>query len=352
MITERIIGRGANSNPQNRFESRVLIQEPFDEIQADSGISLQTRFYADHSKSIVTRNTSPDVGFEAGINPYRGCEHGCSYCYARPTHEYLGFSSGVDFESRIMVKFDAAALLRAELSKPSWRPQVVNMSGVTDCYQPAERKFGITRACLEVFLEFMNPVAIVTKNALVTRDIDLLAQLAEQNAAAVFVSITSLDLGLNRAMEPRTSPPGQRLEAIRKLSNAGIPAGVMVAPVIPGLNEHEIARILEAAAEAGARYAGHIMLRLPHAVAPLFERWLEEHYPGRKKHVLDLVRSVRRGKMNDTQCGARMRGEGPFAEHIDRMFRVARAKAGISEGGPALSTAAFRWPGQDQMALF
>jgi DNA repair photolyase len=348
---ERTIGRGATSNPKNRFESRET--SDYCDSNVDEGeISVHTRFYPDLSKSIIARNESPDVGFEASVNPYRGCEHGCSYCYARPTHEYLGFSSGVDFESRIMVKFDAAMLLRDELSKRTWQPQIINMSGVTDCYQPAERKFRITRSCLEVLLEFLNPVAIVTKNALVTRDIDILTQLASHHAAAVFVSITSLDLTLNRVMEPRTSTPAQRLEAIRKLSNAGIPVGVMVAPIIPGLNDHEIAKILEEAANAGARFAGYIMLRMPHAVAPLFERWLDEHYPDRKKRVLSLIRSVRGGKLSESQFGARMRGEGPFAEHIDCMFRVAKTKAGISGAGPALSSAAFRRPGQDQMSLF
>jgi DNA repair photolyase len=242
----------------------------------------QTQFFRDRTSSIITYNDSSDVGFEASINPYRGCEHGCIYCYARPFHEYLGLSSGLDFETKIMVKEDAPGLLRKELSSPKWKPQMIAISGVTDCYQPVERRLKITRGCLEVLAEFRNPVGIVTKNALVTRDVDLLAQLARHRAAAVFVSLTTLDAELRKVMEPRTSPPAARLAAIKTLSEAGIPVGVLIGPVIPGLTDHEIPALVEAAAQAGARAAGYIMLRLPHAVAPLFDQWLTAHFPGKK----------------------------------------------------------------------
>src|SRR5439155_16898176 len=234
-----------------------------------------TQFFRDSSRSIIARNDSPDVGFEASINPYRGCEHGCAYCYARPTHEYLGFSAGLDFESKIMVKEDAPELLEAELSSPKWKPQVVVMSGVTDPYQPVEQKLKLTRRCLEVLARFRNPVAIITKNHLVTRDADISRELAANDAAAVNVSVTSLDPKLHRVLEPRTSAPQSRLDAIAHLHAEDIPVSVMVSPVIPGLTDHEVPAILKACAEAGAQFAGYTVIRLPWAVAPLFERWLE-----------------------------------------------------------------------------
>jgi DNA repair photolyase len=265
-------------------------------------------------------------------------------CYARPTHEYLGFSAGLDFESKIMVKVDAPALLRQELASPRWRPQVIAMSGVTDPYQPVERKLRITRGCLEVLAEFRNPVAIVTKNHLVTRDIDLLAELAAHDAAAVNVSVTSLDPELQRVMEPRTSIPARRLAAIGALAAAGIPVRAMVAPVVPGLTDHEIPRILEAVAEAGARGASFIMLRLPYGVKDLFAQWLAAHFPDRKEKVLNRIRDLRGGKLNETGFGARMRGSGPFAEHVRAMFEVTCRKLGLNEDRSPLSTAAFRRP--------
>lgn len=342
--------RGAAENPGNRFEKIHL--EPDIDWNPDDDVLPRTQFFKDHSQTVISRNDSPDVGFQASLNPYRGCEHGCIYCYARPTHEYLGFSAGLDFESRIMVKEDAPELLRAEMSSPKWQPQVIFMSGVTDCYQPVERKLKLTRRCLEVLAEFRNPVFIITKNQLVTRDIDLLSELARHNAAAVWLSITTLDSELRKVMEPRTSPPVARLAALRELSNAGIPVGVNVAPIVPGLTDHEMPAILKTAAEAGATSAGYTVVRLPFAVAPLFEKWLETHFPDRKEKVLNRLRAMRGGKLYDAQWGKRMSGEGIFAEQIAQMFDVAWRKAGIPNSGSELSAAAFRRPEGAQLSLF
>ena len=314
---------------------------------------IATTYLKDGSRSIIARNSSPDVPFDTSFNPYRGCEHGCVYCYARPTHEFLGFSAGLDFETKIMVKEDAPDLLRQELASPRWRPQVLGVSGVTDPYQPVERKLEITRRCLAVVGEFRNPVAIITKNSLVRRDIDLLSRLASDRAAAVFVSITTLDAELVRRMEPRTSHPRQRLETLRALADAGIPCGVLVAPIIPGLNDHEIPAILERAAQAGAQAAGYVLLRLPGAVAGLFEEWLGAHFPERKEKVLHFLRSLRGGKLNDSRFGQRMRGGGVFADHIRNLFHGARRRQGLTERRLPLSTKAFRRPGESrQLALF
>jgi DNA repair photolyase len=292
------------------------------------------------------------VGFETSLNPYRGCEHGCIYCYARPTHEYLGFSAGLDFVSKIMVKEDAPELLRKELSSPKWQPQVIFMSGVTDCYQPVERKLKLTRRCLEVLAEFRNPVGLITKNQLVTRDKDVLGELARHQAATVWLSITTLDTELRKIMEPRTSPPAARLAALGELAAAGIPVGVNVAPLIPGLTDHELPAILKAAGEAGATAAGYSIVRLPYAVGPLFERWLETYFPDRKEKVLNRLRSLRGGKLYDSRWGKRHSGEGIFAEQLAQMFDVARRKAGLNDDFPALSTAAFRRAGGTQMTLW
>jgi DNA repair photolyase len=341
--------RGAAENPPNRFEKIHLERD--EDWNPDEDPLPRTQFLKDSSKTIIAYNDSPDIGFEASVNPYRGCEHGCIYCYARPFHEYLGFSSGLDFETKIMVKENAPQLLRAELSSPKWKPQVIAMSGVTDCYQPVERKLKLTRGCLEVLAEFRNPVGIITKNFLVTRDVDLLSELARHNAATVCVSVTTLDTELRKIMEPRTSPPAARLEAIRRLSQAGVHVGVLMAPIVPGLTDHEIPAILQAAAEAGAKFAGHVTLRLPHAVAPLFEKWLETHFPDRKEKVLNRLRSMRGGKLYDSKFGQRMRGEGIFADQIDQLFDVARRKVGIPERGGNLSVTAFRRPAGAQMEL-
>ena len=352
MQSESLIAahRGALGNPANRFEA-IQLESDADWNPAEDPLP-RTQFLRDHSASIMAYNNSPDIGFDASVNPYRGCEHGCVYCYARPTHEYLGFSSGLDFETKIMVKENAAQLLRAELSAKKWQPQIIVMSGVTDCYQPVERKLKLTRGCLEVLAEFRNPVAIITKNALVTRDVDVLADLAKYQAATVCLSITTLDPELRRVMEPRTSPAPARLEAIRQLAAAGIPVSVNVAPIIPGLNDHEIPAILQAAATAGATGAGFTMLRLPHANTELFVQWLETHFPNRKDKVLNQLRTMRDGKLYDAQWGSRMKGHSIFAEQIQRIFTVARRKAGIKNDQPPLSTAAFRRPGGMQLNLF
>jgi DNA repair photolyase len=311
----------------------------------------RTFFLRDHSSQIITSNDSPDIGFEHSVNPYRGCEHGCVYCYARPTHEYLGFSAGLDFETKIMVKEDASKLLRKELSAPGWVPKVIALSGVTDPYQPVERRLKLTRGCLAVLAEFRNPVTIVTKNSLVTRDLDLLAELARYRAVAVFISVTTLDTELRKVLEPRTSPPAARLATIGALAKAGIPTGVLVAPVIPGLTDHEIPSILEAAAAAGASFAAHAALRLPYAVAPLFEEWLTRHVPKKKDKILNRIRAMRGGKLNNSEFGLRMRGEGIFAEQIARLFEVACRRTGGLDREPELSTACFRRPGGAQLAL-
>lgn len=339
-------GRGAVFNPANRFEALRVEEDPDCEIAEEDRPKLRTQFFSDDTQSLIVYNKSPDVGFTAGINVYRGCEHGCAYCYARPSHEYLGFNSGLDFESRIMVKRRAPELLRRELMKPGWKPQVLTMSGNTDCYQPVERKLRLTRCCLEVLADFRNPVAIITKNYLVTRDVDLLAELAKYQCAMVYVSINSLDADLAAKLEPRAASPKHRLEAVRKLSEAGVPVGVMNAPVIPGLNDHEIPQVLKAAADAGARSAGRTVVRLPYAVKDLFAAWLETHYPDRKQRVLDRIRSMRDGKLNVSEFGARMRGTGFFAEQISQLFRVSVRRAGLDKDDTELSTDAFRRPGE------
>jgi DNA repair photolyase len=332
-----IVGRGAAGNPRNRFE-RIEV-EP-DELEE---VSPETVYLRDYSRSIIARNDSPDIGFDASINPYRGCSQGCVYCYARPTHEYLGLSAGLDFETKILVKQDAPELLRRELSSPGWKPLVLSMSGVTDPYQLVEKKLGLTRRCLEVLAQFRNPVVIVTKNYLVTRDTDLLSELAHHEAAAVAVSLTTLDDDLRRVMEPGTSRPSRRLAAVKELAASGIPVGVMTAPVIPGLNDHELPALLSAAAGAGATFAACVPVRLPHAVGPLFEDWLERHYPERRNKVINRIRSMRGGELNDPRFGSRMRGEGIFARHIAQLFSISCRRAGIAEGRfPKLSTAAFR----------
>jgi len=350
-----IHGRGASWSSANRFEKLHVDLHDFDVVDfardENEPPRRQTQYFRDVSQTVISRNTSPDVGFETSVNPYRGCEHGCIYCYARPTHEYLGFSAGLDFESKIMVKTDAPQLLRAELESPKWEPQTLVMSGVTDPYQPVERKLRITRRCLEVLAQYRNPVAIITKNRLVTRDVDLLRQLVSYQAAAVNISVTSLDPKLQRVLEPRTSSPEARLDAIRQLRTAGIPTGVMVAPIIPGLTDHEVPRIVEAAANAGAEFAGYTIVRLPWAVAPLFEHWLDEHFPERKEKILGRIRDIRgNGKLNNSQFHMRMTGEGIFAEQIGSMFEVACRRNGIGER-PKLSSAAFR-RSTEQMRLF
>ena len=341
-------GRGTASNPANRFETLWItdVQEHPDDP------APRTHFLRDDSRSIISYNDSDDVPFEASINPYRGCEHGCVYCYARPTHEFLGFSAGLDFETRIVVKENAPELLEKELLSPKWKAQTIALSGNTDAYQPGERKLQITRRCLEVLARFRNPVGVITKNNLVTRDVDLLGELASFQAVSVFLSITTLDAELARVLEPRTSHPGKRLEAIRKLSDAGIPCGVMTAPVIPGLTDQEIPAIVSAAVEAGAQYAGFVVLRLPGAVEELFAEWLEDHLPDRKTRVLNRIRSLRGGDLHESRISSRMRGEGIFAEQIQQPHQLACRDAGIAGNRPELETKHFRRPGGTQLDLF
>lgn len=346
-------GRGAAGNPPNRFEPLHLETDPdSDHDLEDARQPVRTIFLKDTTQTILTTNESPDVGFTTSFNPYRGCEHGCIYCYARPTHEFLGFSAGLDFESRVLVKTAAPELLRRELENPDWRPQVIAASGVTDPYQPVERRLQLTRNCLQVLNEFRNPVCIVTKNHLVTRDLDLLASLNHYQAASVYVSITTLDPLLAARLEPRASQPQLRLEAVRELSEAGIPAGVMMAPVIPGVNDSEIPRILEASADAGARTAGYVLLRLPLTVKPLFEEWLAIHFPDRKNKVLHQLQRYREGKLNDASFGTRMSGTGKDAAQLQNWFDISRRHAGIPNDMPVLRTDAFRRRLRNQFELF
>ncbi|MBW3565965.1 MAG: PA0069 family radical SAM protein [Acidobacteria bacterium] len=347
--TTRRPARGAASNPKNRFES---ISVEWDPESGEPEPHPETEYLEDASRSIITRNDSPDVGFERSLNPYRGCEHGCAYCFARPTHEYLGFSAGLDFETKIIAKRNAPELLRRELAAKGWEPTPLAMSGVTDPYQPVERRLRITRGCLEVLAETRNPVIIITKNELVTRDIDLLGELAAFEAVAVCVSVTTLDRELAGKLEPRTSRPHRRIEAIRALADAGIPVGVLFAPVIPAINDFEIPKILEAVAGAGAVFASWVMLRLPWAVSPLFQDWLERHYPDRKDHVLSRLMEAREGKLYRAEFGKRMRGSGELARQTSTMFDVARRRAGLDAKGPSLSIAHFRPPEGAQKRLF
>lgn len=340
-------GRGTSANPANRFERLHYEADP-DPLSRPVG----TLFLRDPSREILAHNESPDVPFSVSLNPYRGCEHGCIYCYARPTHEYLGFSAGLDFETRLLVKTNAPELLREKLSSKRWKPQVLGLSGVTDPYQPIERQTRLTRSCIEVLAEYRNPVGLITKNALVARDIDLLETLAQHQAVSVTLSITTLDSNLHRVMEPRASAPAQRLRALERLARSGIPTQVMVGPVIPGLTDHELPAILAAASRAGARYAGYSLVRLPHGVASLFEAWIKNHYPDRASKVLNRIRSIRRGKLNDSDFDTRMRGQGVFAEQIEQLFRVGTRQAGLQHGAPKLSTQGFRVPAGPQLDLF
>ena len=345
-----IPGRGAPINPPNRFEPLILAPDP--DCPPEERPHPRTQFYIDGTESLLTKNDSPDIPFTVGLNPYRGCEHGCAYCFARPYHEYLGWSSGLDFETKIMVKTRAPALLRAELSSRKWQPDCIAMSGVTDCYQPCERQFRVTRGCLEVCAEFRQPISVITKNALVTRDIDLLAELARHQCTSVHLSVTTLDPDLAGKLEPRASRPAARLRAIRELSAAGIRVGVMVAPVIPGLTDHEMPAILEAAAAAGATRAGYVVMRLPYAVKEIFLQWLDDHAPTKKARIVDRVREIRGGQLNVSEWGTRMKGEGIFADQLRELFQVCARRAGLTQEHFPLSTEHFRPPGGRQLSLF
>jgi DNA repair photolyase len=343
-------GRGASCNPHNRFER--CAHRPDEEWTSAEDPAPGTVLIDDRTGSLITRNDSPDIGFSASINPYRGCEHGCIYCYARPSHEYLGMSAGLDFESRILVKHDAPRLLRSELAHAQWKPEALAMSTITDCYQPAERRLLLTRGCLAVLAELRHPVAVITKSQLVVRDVDLLRELARVQAVSVTISLTTLSQELSLAMEPRAAVPAARLNAIRTLAAAGIPVGVNLAPIIPALTDHEIPALLRAAAGAGARFAGYTLVRLPLAVAGLFTTWLAEHRPLAQSRILGRIRQIRGGGLNDPRFGTRMRGEGVFAEQIGDLFHGARRRLGLDEHPPELSTASFRPPGGVQLSWF
>ncbi|MEX2600995.1 MAG: PA0069 family radical SAM protein [Balneolaceae bacterium] len=345
-----IRGRGTSDNPENRFE-KVYLDYDVD-LETGEKPSPDTTFLTDHTKEIISTNNSPDIPFNKSLNPYRGCEHGCIYCYARPTHEFLGMSAGLDFESKIVVKHNAPALLKKSLGKPGWKPETLVMSGVTDPYQPAEKELGITRGCIEVLAECRHPLAIITKNHLVTRDIDLFQQLAEHQAIAVTLSITTLDRELAGKMEPRTSRPQRRLDTIRELSAAGIPVSVNVAPIIPGLTDHETAEILEEAKHAGASAAGYTLLRLPYGVKDLFVEWLEQHAPDRKSKVINRILDIRNGEMNRSEFGERFRGEGHYASQIRQLFRQTVQRLGLNQTMTELSASAFRRPEIGQLSLW
>lgn len=354
MAAEIWQGRGAGMNPAGRFESAT--REAFED--ADSGEEIapapslpKSEYLPEAARTIVQRNHSPDLPFSLSINPYRGCEHGCSYCYARPYHAYAGLSSGLDFERRIFYKAEAAALLRAYFRKSNYQPETIAIAGVTDPYQPLEARERITRSLLEVFLEHGHPLSLITKNALIQRDIDLLAPLAQKGLLRVFLSVTSLDATLSRDLEPRASSPRRRLNAIAALSAAGIPVGVMVAPLIPGLNDTELESILAAARQKGARYAGYILLRLPHELRALFDDWLTRKRPLQRDRIWRLIESTRKGQRNETRWGLRMRGAGPLAEMYGARFRKSVSALGF-KAPPALRCDLFRAPRTAQLGLF
>ncbi len=333
-------GRGALSNPDGRFESQQHVA--FEDIDECDETAPGTTLTPDHAKSIISTNDSPDIPFELSINPYRGCEHGCVYCFARPTHEYLGLSSGLDFETRLFHKPQAAQLLRTELSARSYRCRPIALGVNTDAYQPSERKLGLTRELLATMREFSQPVYVITKSALVERDIDILADLAHQNLVHVMISLTTMDRDLARRMEPRATAPARRLAALRTLADAGIPVGMLFAPLIPALNEPEMENLLEAAAQAGAESAGYVILRLPHQIKALFREWLEQHYPLKAKHVMSVVQSLHGGKDYDAQWGQRMRGRGPFADLMAQRFTAQCRKLGLNRTRRELDCSRFR----------
>jgi DNA repair photolyase len=339
-------GRGALSNPEGRFETRRVAAVddgwPRDPA-ADELPPLETTVRPEHAKKVITRNDSPDIGFEQSINPYRGCEHGCVYCYARPSHSYVNLSPGLDFETKLFYKAHAAQLLETELSRAGYVCKPINLGANTDPYQPIERKLRVTRSILEVLQRHRHPVTIVTKSALIERDLDILTDMARDDLVMAFVSVTTLDAALKRKLEPRAPSPAARLHAVRALKEAGVPVGVLVAPVIPAVTDHEIEHILEAVAQAGAQTAGYVLIRLPHELKTLFREWLDAHLPERAEHVMSLIRATRNGLENDPRFGSRMRGEGPYAELIARRFETAARRLGLlRHRGSRLSTRHFR----------
>lgn|SRR5690625_161137 len=350
-----IKGRGAIGNPSGRFEpySRTATSDGWWLDPEDLERRPKTRVLADASRSILTRNESPDIPFDRSVNPYRGCEHGCIYCFARPSHAYLGFSPGLDFETRLLAKHQAPDQLRAALAKRSYKPAVLVLGANTDPYQPIERKLEITRRLLEVLAEARHPVSIVTKSALVLRDLDILREMARSNLAQVCISLTTLDRHLARILEPRAPQPGNRLRAMRELATAGVPVAILTAPIIPAINDHEIERLLEAGAEAGASTASWVLLRLPREVGPLFEEWLAAHFPQRKEKVLKLIREAHGDKLYDSRFGERMRGNGPYAALLARRFSTAARQRHLDKRAWDLNISDFRAPApKGQLALF
>jgi len=355
IVTHPPHGRGARSNATARYESQV--RETFDDGWGAGDAEpakLTTTVTPEKARVIITRNDSPDVAFSASINPYRGCEHGCIYCYARPAHAYMGLSPGLDFESKLFFKPESAALLERELSSPRYRPEIIHIGGNTDPYQPQERRLRVTRQIIEVLARFNHPFSVISKSALILRDLDLLAPLAQRRLVRVAISITTLDRKLARSMEPRAATPGKRIETVRRLSEAGVPVLVMFAPCIPGLNDHEMESVLERAAAAGARGAGYVALRLPMEISTLFREWLESDHPDRARRVMSLVRQMRGGKDYDSQWGTRMKGEGPIAELMARRFAVAKTRYGLSGRLGELDLGQFGPPAKagDQLRLF
>ncbi|OHB30384.1 MAG: DNA repair photolyase [Phenylobacterium sp. RIFCSPHIGHO2_01_FULL_69_31] len=348
-------GRGARSNASGRYESQQ--REDFDDgwaIEDPAPGQLDTAVTAEKARVIISRNDSPDVGFSASINPYRGCEHGCIYCYARPAHAYMGLSPGLDFESKLFFKPHAAQLLEKELAKPRYTPELIHIGGNTDPYQPEERRLRITRGVIEVLVRFRHPFSVITKSALIVRDLDLLAEAAAMKLTRVAISITSLDRQLARSMEPRAATPEKRIDAVRRLTQAGVPVTVMFAPCIPGLNDHEMEAVLERAAQAGASGAGYVALRLPLEIKDLFREWLETDHPDRARRVMSLVRQMRGGKDYDAQWGSRMKGEGPLAALMAARFAAAKKRYGLDVGWGSLDASRFHVPPQrgGQMDLF
>jgi DNA repair photolyase len=355
-------GRGAVTNPPVRFESSVV--SPFDDGwdtltgEIEEPVKLATTLIKDATKSVIAWNSSPDLGFDRAVNPYRGCEHGCVYCYARPTHAYLGYSPGLDFETKLIFKPEVGALLEKELRRPNYVPKVMALGSNTDPYQPVERTLKLTRAVLEVLDKFNHPVGIVTKSAGVLRDLDILSAMAKRSLVRVYLSVTTLDPRLARVMEPRAATPARRLHAIEELTRAGVPTGILTAPMIPGLNDAEMEKLLEAGARAGARHASFILLRLPHELKTIFEAWLHEHFPDRAKHVLNLIRDTRAGGLNDARFGHRFTGHGPYADLLLRRFARAARQWGLDEAREGLDCSQFAVPGEKagkqetQLSLF
>ncbi|WP_437229017.1 PA0069 family radical SAM protein [Planctomicrobium sp. SH661] len=351
-------GRGSQLKPHNRFD-RVHVEDDFEQLEHDDEFlasleKLPTEYLEDDSRTIVSENDSPDIPFRYSANPYRGCLHGCSYCYARPSHEYLGLNAGIDFETKIFVKLKAAELFREFLCRDRWKPEVIVFSGITDCYQPAERRFRLTRQCLEVALEARQPVGIITKNALIVRDRDLLKELAQRQLLRVNISVTTLDPELASTMEPRTSTPAARLRAITALREVGVPVNVMVAPVIPGLNDSEIPAILKAVSEAGAQHAGMTVLRLPLNVKPVFQEWLARTQPHLQEKIESRIRACRGGAMSSSEFGERMTGTGQIADQIQQTFRLFRKRYGLEAQLPVPDASNFRPPRdrRGQLRLF